>query len=83
MGKICIEQTAVLPSCAFLVHLFTLPDWNQFVGSLNFFSFCAMKPEPDEQTHTALSVFRLREIGLMRRYGDQAPFSNEKEAVAM
>lgn len=48
-----------------------------------FFCFCAMKPEPDKQTHTALSVFRLREIGLMRRYGDQAPFSNEKEAVAM
>lgn len=42
-----------------------------------------MKPEPDEQTHTALSIFRLREIGPMRRYGDQALFSNEKEAVAV
>lgn len=35
-GKICIAQTAVRPCCAFLVHLFTLPEWNQFGGSLNF-----------------------------------------------
>lgn len=47
------------------------------------FCFCAMKPEPDAQTHSPLSVFCLRLLGPMCRYGDRALFSNEKEAVAV
>lgn len=78
-GK-CVAPTTVGLSYAFPVHLFTLRKKDQFGGSLKFL-FLRHKTGA-RRTNTHCTV-RLLAIGPMCRHGDQAPFSNEKEAAAV